>query len=678
MSLKIDKHWGFPMGNRMIATLLTIAGINLCAAQQVKPFENTDLPGWGQVTAVAKASGPNGVRLIGTWNGRIYRSTDGGASWRNGMGGGGAPVRAFFELADGTLLAGAGIIIDGVWDCFAFSCGNPYAGGGIFRSPDKGLTWTRVREEGATAFAVRAGRVYGATPGGIVFSSDQGKTWSAVPYEPAGTNMGTNARSLVWLGDRLLTISRYDPTYSATLRGDTLHFESPPFFDRYQRVFYAAPWLYVSSRVTGAGAGMDTLKRSNDGGKTWTLLANRYFPILAKGPLGLYGITDEGFFSSADGRVWNPLAPRLGGTSNTIEAFLPEKDSLYLGGSFPNGLGVYPIAAGSWTMPNQGFHDQATVDVEFVDGRLFAADGVNGMLFRDPGAASEWNRISALTAGTQLVSWKGRLFAIGNYGVSENTPADPTFWRPIAGVGGGPMVPSRDWLAVFNFDRLKMFVCKETVPAVCDSAAMTGFPGPKINYFTGGRRYDKFSGMAVSGDTVLIALDSMRISTDRGGHWTDLGPEPGGVSFLTAEAGVFWLGGADGLFRLNAAKRIWEPVAFEGGRGKPKAMVFRPGGDALVATDDGVYLKGRWESKWTDLSAGLEDRDVQSMAVEGNRLAVGLANGGVWMRDLEPVSGLLARAGGPSTAYRYRVGYGIFRDAKDVWRRVDGKSLKRF
>src|SRR5882762_9361325 len=104
MRLKTNKHRGFPMGNRLIALVLTIAGINLCAWGQTRTFQDTDLPGAGKVSAIAQVAGPSGSKLIGTSYGRIFRSTDRGASWHKAMGSGGAPVRAFQELTDGTLL----------------------------------------------------------------------------------------------------------------------------------------------------------------------------------------------------------------------------------------------------------------------------------------------------------------------------------------------------------------------------------------------------------------------------------------------------------------------------------------------------------------------------------------------------------------------------------------------
>ncbi len=101
----------------------------------------------------------------------------------------------------------------------------------------------------------------------------------------------------------------------------------------------------------------------------------------------------------------------------------------------------------------------------------------------------------------------------------------------------------------------------------------------------------------------------------------------------------------------------------------------------LLATDDGVFARGRWGSAWTDLSAGLTDRNVHSLAVQRNTLAAGLDNGGVWTRGLEQVSGIqpadrrAARRAARTPAFNRNTAQGLFRNARGFLTYADGRLV---
>lgn len=132
------------------------------------------------------------------------------------------------------------------------------------------------------------------------------------------------------------------------------------------------------------------------------------------------------------------------------------------------------------------------------------------------------------------------------------------------------------------------------------------------------------------------------------------------------------MGGRDSLF-LRDPGGVWRPVPLAGCRGNLSALAFRPGGDAILAGDSGVFYRKNGETSWSDIGEGLSDRAVRSLAVEGNDLAVGLANGGVWTRTLEPGTAIRGKTG-PAAA-RYPGRYGAWRAGEGPWRRIDGRSL---
>lgn len=175
------KAMGFPIGNRLTAWFLTMATVSLSAWGQGTAWRDTHFPYGAKITALAHGPGPDSPSravLAGDDAGNIFRSADGGATWRRVLSRAGAPVAAFAEMA-GVLLAGAGRAFNRTSaDCWgSYDCESSYSAGGVFRSVDGGTSWTRIPEtKGASAFAVKGEVVYSATTEGLLASSDSGAT----------------------------------------------------------------------------------------------------------------------------------------------------------------------------------------------------------------------------------------------------------------------------------------------------------------------------------------------------------------------------------------------------------------------------------------------------------------------------------------------------------------------
>lgn len=229
----------------------------------------------GRVVAVAGDPGDRQTFYFGSTGGGVWKTEDGGLSWRNVSDG-------FFRRASVGALAVAAsdpnVLYAGMGECCIRS--NVSHGDGVYRSTDGGATWThrgleatrhigRVRVHPADpdlVYAAALGHAHGPNDErGVYRSRDGGQTWDLVLHR--GPDAG--AVDLV-----------IDPHNA--------------------RVLYASFWetRRLPWRLDSGGPGSG-LWRSTDGGDTWTDLSRR--PGLPKGTLGRIGVAAS---PARHGRLW--------------------------------------------------------------------------------------------------------------------------------------------------------------------------------------------------------------------------------------------------------------------------------------------------------------------------------------------------------------------------------------
>ncbi len=237
----------------------------------------------GRVTAVTGVVGESGTYYFGGTGGGLWKSTDGGASWKPAadgqLGTGSVGAIAVAESDPNVVYAGMGE---------ACIRGNVSHGDGVYRSTNAGATWTHVgladtRQIGRIrihprdpdlVYVAALGHTFGPNhERGVFRSRDGGATWKNVLF----VNDSTGAVDLAM-----------DPG-------------NP-------RILYAAfwqtgrtPWSLVSG---GPGS---ALYKSSDGGDTWKKLAG---PGLPTGPWGRVGVTVSG---ADPDRVWAVIEAENGG-----------------------------------------------------------------------------------------------------------------------------------------------------------------------------------------------------------------------------------------------------------------------------------------------------------------------------------------------------------------------------
>ena len=200
----------------LCAALVALAAAPLAAARWVR------LPLWGaEVRAFAVDPFVAATVYVGTVRGNVYRSTDGGGSWRP-MSGGGFPGYVVTALVADPTSPGR------LWAALA----GQYVGGRVVATDDGGATWTTLARWEKSVATRALAVAFGAPPviavggdDGVRLSRDGGKSWIS-----SGTDVD---------GLRQVESLAFDPKDPATL--------------------YAGTWRQAF--------------RSTDGGATWTRIA---------------------------------------------------------------------------------------------------------------------------------------------------------------------------------------------------------------------------------------------------------------------------------------------------------------------------------------------------------------------------------------------------------------------
>lgn len=274
-----------------LSLLVALAGLTV-HAQQDKPKSPFAGVSWRQVgpfrggravACVGVPSQPN-VFYFGSTGGGVWKSTDGGASWKNVSDG-------FFKTGSVGAIAVAdsdpNVIYVGMGE-YPIR-GNVSYGDGVYKSTDAGKTWrnvglqdtqqiSRVRIDPRNpdvVYVAALGHVWGANPDrGIFKSTDGGKTWKKILYKSDRTG-GT---------DLVVDPGNANNIYAALWE------------------VYRTPYSLVSG---GPGSG---LYKSTDAGETWADLTHA--PGMPKGVIGNYGLTVS---PANPERVWAQVENADGG-----------------------------------------------------------------------------------------------------------------------------------------------------------------------------------------------------------------------------------------------------------------------------------------------------------------------------------------------------------------------------
>jgi photosystem II stability/assembly factor-like uncharacterized protein len=334
---------------------------------------------WGRHVGTLAVNGrflAAGTRWTGVWV-----SGDGGATWRRTAGLPREPVLDVERAPDGALFAGLdhrGVVriagsraversrglvgtevralaVDPVSRRVVYA---GTTGGGVWRSPDAGRTWSRRGLLGRRVASLAIGAVapatlLAATDGGVFRTTDAGRTWRRARGVPAATSVAIapSSRRLVYAGTFEHGFYRSSDGGRSFRRTRT-------------KVWQATLSIAVAARnprTLWAGTRYNGVTISHDGGDTWT--DGRGVPTHSdpfaiafdpRRPRTMYAALDAGgVYRSGDaGASWTRASAGLPLTT-ALALAVDRNGAVYTGGYDPNGRGgVFRSADGGRTWAN--------------------------------------------------------------------------------------------------------------------------------------------------------------------------------------------------------------------------------------------------------------------------------------------------------------------------------------
>ncbi len=359
----------------------------------------TPLAEWrgGTVAALAAWAGDvgRGALFAATPVG-VFRSDDGGRSWRAAGAGAVAPFVEGLAVLSGegrepTVYAGTRT--------------------GVYRSEDGGKTWKWVLFGGRVAAVAaasvesegRPGRVVlaGTEVDGVLRSEDGGETWNPANDGLPDRNVLALAVSPAFAGDGVAFAATESALARTDDNGRSWQRCALPVEGAVVQCLAISP-RFADDRTVLAGTEEHGLLRSTDGGQTWTVvpgLEEQGVMALAVTPDGdqVAAATGDGVALSTDGgATWQTIAFESGPA--LALAWAPGEAGPTLVAGVPQS-GVYRLSGSTWEVANAGLHAHLVTGLQpspaFVHDRtLFIGIEGTGVEVSTDGGAS-WSAANA-------------------------------------------------------------------------------------------------------------------------------------------------------------------------------------------------------------------------------------------------------------------------------------------
>ena len=555
----------------------------------------TNGPYGGEVRALYAA--PKGVLLAGTWGAGIFRSTNRGNTWtpvNTGLG---------YEPGEGFVYI----------EVFAQKGEVLYVGtqNGLYASTDGGNRWHPVpnfrEHESISGIVVIGDRIYvGTLNTGVWYSDDDGGSWQQVNdgFGPM------SIRELSSIGTTLIAGGQ-NRLFRKRANADALTAINDDFFVQHIESLAVMEGLLYVGAYTSEGE----IFKSHDEGDALTRITAEKMgnPVIA---LAVFGATvyagtyGSGVFRSDDsGDSWT--AANEGLTDRKVCALLAVNEDTVFAGTAEGGIFRTMDGGDSWVEVNTGLTNTTVGELAVIGKTIYA--GMRERLVYSVNGGASWQPVQISSVPDEyLFSTLSVSDGVLYIGAIRFAPRDE------GGVVGG----------VFQLN-----AARGQLDAVIANNELTGIECLEIvgpTFYIGTRRMGVF-----------------QWEKDSDPWATSLGLKGYLITALSVNGEKVYAGTDDGQVYLNEG--VGKPWTFLNSTDMRRSSIsgLRWVGSTLYASarGQGVIRSINGGDSWTPINDGLDDTQVMAMAAVGEKLYVGTYDKGVfrWMPDKrwwEPVGSL--------------------------------------
>jgi len=630
-----------------VVALLLLAG----TSTQAQNWIPVGPPG-GSVRALAPDPRDPQRIYLGTADGILYRSDDGGLNWQRLAPG--FPLRGC--SLDDIAVAGNGAVFVGYREVQ----GN---GGGVVRSNDDGQTFAMLK--GVAGESVRALKVSPSNPQviaagtltGVFLSRDGGQGWTRItPRNHADLrNVGSLA---------------FDPSDPQVIYAGTWHLG-------WKTLDGGATWNPVHNGMiddsdvmtltvdrwdpqTIYATACSGVYRSAEGGQWWLKLRGipfssrrtRAFSQGADDPKLLMAGTTEGLWISQDGGgTWKRVTPG----DLVVNALVVQPNGTIILGTEDAGVLRSSDRGRTWSACNSGFSER------FVSRLLFDSTGSRlvvavwggpryGGVFASSGVRGPWVHLGEGLDGRQVLSlaFLGTTILAGtDDGIFTRAPEATVWTRLSTQIQGREVHPRVSELLVVSPGRL--------LAATTNGVILSPDGGRTWDWPTLGKAGEVF-GLAVSpADPELVVaatpIGNFR-STDGGDNWRQvstglLGVTPHALVFLPSDDRVLFATTSGGLFRSGDQGGTWRLVTGGIPHSALTGFAVHPDGRTIYACDftwGGIFRSTNSGLTWARMPTdGLASDRAWTLGLDPatpEQLLVGSSAGGLHLLVPKPLAAL--------------------------------------
>ncbi len=578
---------------------------------------------------------------LGTTDGHIFGSTDGGERWellgRAGETRDGVVTTILVDPRAGRVLYGS------LWTL------DPTRGGGVFRSDDGGRTWSATALVGqpvrALAQAPSDPEVLAAgTLDGVYRSNDGGNTWHRI--SPLDHEEIRNLDSLAFDPENpdILYAGTYHLPWKTENGGRSWFPIQKGMLDDSDVMSILVDRVNPQRVFASACSG---IYRSDNAGRLWRKIQG--IPFSARrthvirqhllNPDVVYAGTTEGLWKTSDGGdTWRRMTPR-DWVINAVELDPRGSDRVVMG-TERLGVLVSDDGAASFRAANDGFTHRQILAVALDrtrPGRVLAVLANSPM----PALATEDGGFTWSPLGPGLETEK----LLRVYATPARADGSGAGWL-MALDGGGLLrydAERHRWLRAG-----KLLASEDEL--LGEKKRRRASPGPQ---WLEARVEDMAFAREADGGGVWYAATpaSLLKSRDRGDTWTvqPLGPVtlPSRSVRVSPDGKKLWVVSMRGIvFSPDAGKTwTWHDLPFEAG-GALRLDV-APDGTLIAAAPRGLYISRDGGKIWQPTAAGLPETLLQDLAIVGETYLAAMQTGGLFVsrdagRNWERVEGLLS------------------------------------